>query len=143
MVWITSFSSRGDDSAARLRVTRDRTAFNQAVGQAQLAGSIHGGLQADGGETSGLLKPATLPATNQIVVDRVRYEATSPWPAPTNGSALQLRDASQTTVALPTGPWCNRQSRRHRIWCCWITPAWRFMRSVKSGRRELVSLGVQ
>jgi hypothetical protein len=44
------------------------------------------------GETLTLFRPS---GTNEIVVDRVRYEPTAPWPAPTYGVSLQLVDAAQ------------------------------------------------
>ncbi len=51
-----------------------------------------GSLDTDG-ETLTLFRPGT--GTNQIVVNRVRYEAAAPWPVITNGASLQLIDATQ------------------------------------------------
>jgi hypothetical protein len=54
-----------------------------------------GGLQADG-ETLTLVKPGATPAQD-VVVDKVRYEGSTPWPALANGtgSAIQLLDSAQ------------------------------------------------
>jgi hypothetical protein len=77
-----------------LVLAKDRTKFMNAYGPAvQVYDGFGGNLQSEG-ETISLLKPGS--GTNQpMVVDRVRYEAVTPWPAITNGAALQLRDASQ------------------------------------------------
>lgn len=78
---------------SHLLLAKDRTSFHTAFGALPVFDSYSGNLQA-GGETLSLLKPG--PQTNQaVVVDRVRYESASPWPAPGNGFALQLRDAGQ------------------------------------------------
>lgn len=75
-------------------LARDRTPFMTAYGSSiPVFDGFAGNLQSDG-ETISLLQPG--PVTNQpIVVDRVRYEAVTPWPVITNGAALQLRDATQ------------------------------------------------
>lgn len=59
-------------------------------------GTFDGNLQS-GGETLSLIKPGPVPAQD-VVVDRVRYEATAPWPTTLltePGVSLQLRDAAQ------------------------------------------------
>lgn len=77
-----------------LVVAKDRTKFMTAYGAGvPVLDGFAGNLQANG-ETLSLLQPGT--GTNQpLVVDRVRYEAVTPWPVITNGAALQLRDAAQ------------------------------------------------
>ncbi len=75
-------------------LAKDRTPFMTAYGPGiQVFDGFSGDLQSDG-ETISLVKPGT--GTNQpTFVDRVRYEAVTPWPVITNGAALQLRDATQ------------------------------------------------
>ncbi|MBC8094897.1 MAG: lamin tail domain-containing protein, partial [Akkermansiaceae bacterium] len=46
------------------------------------------------GETLTLFRPGPLPG-QEMVVDRVRYEAAAPWPTATNGASLQLVDSAQ------------------------------------------------
>ncbi len=46
------------------------------------------------GETLTLFRPGEAPGSERVV-DRVRYEATPPWPPATNGASLQLLDAAQ------------------------------------------------
>ncbi|HEX5218058.1 MAG TPA: lamin tail domain-containing protein [Verrucomicrobiae bacterium] len=77
-----------------LVLTKDRTPFMTAYGASiPVYDGFAGNLQSNG-ETVSLLKPGA--ATNSpLVVDRVRYEAVSPWPVITNGAALQLQDAAQ------------------------------------------------
>ena len=85
----------------------DPFAFSQTYGLTNVPfGAFDGRLDEDG-ETLTLLRPGA--GTNQIVVDRVRYEAATPWPAATNGISLQLVDPSQDNsrvanwaVRLPT-----------------------------------------
>ncbi|MFO1512374.1 MAG: lamin tail domain-containing protein [Verrucomicrobiota bacterium] len=73
-----------------LVLARDRVVFNTLYGPDILVfDQYSGNLQSDG-ETLSLLKPGESNA-----VDRVRYEATEPWPAPSPGMSLQLRDPSQ------------------------------------------------
>ncbi len=76
-----------------LTVAQDPFAFSQAYGITNFAfDRFIGNLDSDG-ETLTLFRPGA--GTNLIVVDRVRYEATTPWPAATNGRSLQLVDATQ------------------------------------------------
>lgn len=68
----------------------DRAVFNALYGGGILVfDQFSGNLQPDG-ETLSLLAPG-----DSNVVDRVRYEASEPWPAPTAGMSLQLRDPTQ------------------------------------------------
>ncbi|MGC3959434.1 MAG: lamin tail domain-containing protein [Verrucomicrobiota bacterium] len=59
-------------------------------------GTFNGNLQSDG-ETLSLIQPGLTPEQD-LVVDRIRYETTAPWPTTPlaqPGTALQLRDAAQ------------------------------------------------
>ncbi|MGA2852865.1 MAG: lamin tail domain-containing protein [Verrucomicrobiota bacterium] len=71
-------------------LAKNRVAFGNLYGAGILvADEFSGNLQSDG-ETLTLLQ------SNQTnVVDRVRYEAGSPWPATAPGMSLQLRDPTQ------------------------------------------------
>jgi hypothetical protein len=51
------------------------------------------------GETLTLLMPGALP-NSEVVVDRVRYSALPPWPAPTPGLSLQVMDVAQDNSCL-------------------------------------------
>lgn len=76
-----------------LVLAADRAAFMTVYGpNVPLFDVFAGQLQADG-ETLSLLRPA--PDGTWIVVDRVRYEATPPWPLPEPGQSLQLRDPAR------------------------------------------------
>ncbi len=75
-----------------LVLARSRTTFAATYGAlAPVFDEFAGALQADS-ETLSLLAP-----TNDVVADRVRYEAGAPWPelAPSLGAALQVRDPIQ------------------------------------------------
>lgn len=77
-----------------LLLAKSRAAFSLAYGPTiDVFDEFGGNLQSDG-ETLSLLKPGAPPGT-AIVVDRVRYEAASPWPAAVPGTSLQLRDPAQ------------------------------------------------
>jgi hypothetical protein len=59
-------------------------------------GTFNGGLQSDG-ETLSLIQPGAAP-TPDVVIDRVRYEPSAPWPAAPAmrpGTSLQLIDPGQ------------------------------------------------
>ncbi len=59
-------------------------------------GTFTGGLQQDG-ETLSIIKPGTAPEPD-LLVDRVRYEASAPWPTlplTSPGTSLQLLDATR------------------------------------------------
>jgi hypothetical protein len=108
-------------------LTKDRTAFNTAYGPGiTLLDGFTGNLQSNG-ETISLLKPGVVP-NQPIVVDRVRYEAVTPWSAISNGASLQLRDAAQDNSrvanwnvgALSTQPAQNLPLLSY-------TNAWKFM----------------
>src|SRR6185369_10028746 len=74
-----------------LLLAKDREAFNSLYGSGVLvSGQYDGNIQLNG-ETLSLLKPVN--ASSNLVVDRVRYESSAPWPATAPGFALQLRDA--------------------------------------------------
>lgn len=55
---------------------------------------VYGGSLDPQGETLTLFRPGGLPG-EEIVVDRVRYEASAPWATLAGGSSLQLIDASR------------------------------------------------
>lgn len=78
-------------------LAKDLLAYRAAYGSnAPLPLATYTGVLRNDGETLTLLRPD--PATGQeVVVDRVRYESTPPWPAAANGtgSALQLIDPAQ------------------------------------------------
>jgi hypothetical protein len=77
-----------------LVLAKSRAAFRTAYGtNVYVFDEFSGNLQSNG-ETLSLLKPGA-PLGTSIVVDRVRYEAASPWPAAVAGTALQLRDPAQ------------------------------------------------
>jgi hypothetical protein len=77
-----------------LVVARNLQAFAQAHGTGvALAGQFDGELD-PAGETLTLFRPGPTNGA-ALVVDRVRYEALTPWPERSAGAALQLTDAAQ------------------------------------------------
>ena len=80
-----------------LVLAKDVLAYRAAYGSnAPMPLATYTGVLRNDGETLTLLRPD--PVTGQeVVVDRVRYESTPPWPPGANGtgSALQLIDPSQ------------------------------------------------
>ncbi len=76
-----------------LVLAEDAFAYNATYGAASVAFDTFNGSLDNSGETLTLFRPGS--GTNELVVDRVRYEAVAPWPAATNGSSLQLVDATQ------------------------------------------------
>src|SRR5688572_1501174 len=77
-------------------LAKKRGAFTTAYGLTiPIAGEFDGELDPDG-ETLSLVKPGVTEAED-IVIDRVRYEATAPWPPSPEGigAALQLVDVEQ------------------------------------------------
>jgi Lamin Tail Domain/CotH kinase protein len=81
-----------------LVLVKNRSAFTAAYGATiPVFDQFDGNLQS-GGETITLIKPGATPAED-VVIDKVRYEAVLPWPMGTNGiptaSSIQLIDASQ------------------------------------------------
>lgn len=77
-----------------LVLAKSRAAFSTAYGpNVYVFDEFSGNIQSNG-ETLSLLKPG-VPAGTFIVVDRVRYEAASPWPVAVPGASLQLRDPAQ------------------------------------------------
>ncbi|MBP8259618.1 MAG: lamin tail domain-containing protein [Verrucomicrobia bacterium] len=77
-----------------LVLAKDRTAFNMAYGRNMAVFDQYDGHLQQDGETLSLLEPVAASGPERVI-DRVRYEAAAPWPAPVPGSSLQLRDASQ------------------------------------------------
>jgi hypothetical protein len=91
-------------------LARDPQALAAADASALADDAYPGNLDPDG-ETLTLFRPGALP-DDEIVVDRVRYEAAAPWPDAAPGSSLQLVDAArdnsrvanwESTVAGPAG----------------------------------------
>jgi hypothetical protein len=71
-----------------LMLVKSRLAANIAYGAAlKIADEFSGSLQSDG-ETLSLLQPGLTPEQD-LVVDRVRYEAVAPWAIPAGGTSLQ------------------------------------------------------
>lgn len=99
-----------------LVLAQDRTAFATAYGKAiPVFDQFGGNLQTDR-ETLTLLVPGPTPAQN-VIVDKVRYETTPPWPVLVGGAgaSLQLIDATQDhgrvanwAPATPTPGTANR-----------------------------------
>jgi hypothetical protein len=84
-----------------LVLAKDRNAFSAAYGPAlRVFGEYDGSLDNDG-ETLSLIQPGPTPAED-VVVDRVRYEAIAPWPTAANGAgpSLQLLDAQQDNARV-------------------------------------------
>lgn len=71
--------------------------YSQTYGLTNVPFGVYDGTLDPEGETLTLFRPG---ATNEIVVDRVRYEATAPWMTATNGISLQLVDAAQDNVRV-------------------------------------------
>ena len=79
-----------------LVVVKDKLAFAATFGgNIPVLGEFSGALQNDG-ETLSLVKPGATPAED-VVIDRVKYNDTLPWPEPADGfgPSLQLIDARQ------------------------------------------------
>ena len=77
-------------------IVKDRTIFAQVYGDyVPVAGQFAGGLD-NVGEALTLLIPGRVPSQN-VVIDKVRYESALPWPsfAAGGGAALQLVDSGQ------------------------------------------------
>jgi len=93
-----------------LVLVKDFVAYWTAYGMAVPAfDSFPGNLQSDG-ETLTLIRPGATPA-DDLVVDRVTYAATLPWPesAAGQGAALQLIDPAQDNSRV--GNWSDNAPR--------------------------------
>jgi hypothetical protein len=77
-----------------LVLAADPFIYSQTYGPAGVAYDIFDGTLDRDGETLTLFRPETA-STNQVVVDRVRYEIAAPWPVITNAASLQLLDAAR------------------------------------------------
>ena len=78
-----------------LVLAEDRVAYANAYGNTRpLFDQFDGTLDPEG-ETLTLFRPDPVVSNQYEVVDRVRYEATVPWPTATNGVSAQLIDAAQ------------------------------------------------
>lgn len=80
---------------AFLVLAKDRTAFAASYGNTLPLFDVYSGSLDTIGETLTLFRPDPVRTNQEMVVDRVRYEATTPWPVITNGASLQLIDAAQ------------------------------------------------
>jgi len=137
-----------------LVLAKDRVAFGNAYGGAlPVFDQFPGELQLDG-ETLSLIKPGATPAQD-VVVDRVRYDGTLPWPAAASGtgSSFQLLDPSQDNSRV--GNWFS--SFTPAVYCCGVSEptrtneGWRFVSasgSVASGigsgqMRLMIYLGTE
>jgi hypothetical protein len=91
-----------------LVLAEDRVAFGFAYGNTlPLFDRFSGNLDPTG-ETLTLFRPDPAQTNQELVVDRVRYEAGSPWPVSAAGAALQLIDASQDNSRVAN--WAEVQS---------------------------------
>jgi len=83
-----------------LVLAAERPAFMTEHGPDVLLFDVFNGRLQNDGETLTLLRPGT-GSEEWIVVDRVRYESSPPWPAPQPGQSLQLidPDADNSRVA--------------------------------------------
>lgn len=78
-----------------LVLVQDPAAFAAANGTNLPVFDQYGGNLSANGETLTLFRPDPAQPGQEAVVDRVRYEAATPWPVITNGASLQLIDAAQ------------------------------------------------
>jgi hypothetical protein len=78
-----------------LLLAKDAAAFAAAFGTNLPVFDIFNGSLDPDGETLTLFRPDQVVTNQDLVVDRVRYEAAAPWPAITNGASLQLIDSAQ------------------------------------------------
>jgi hypothetical protein len=88
-------------SGQRMLVVKDRGAFYSAFPNISAPVAVFDGNLDLDGETLTLIKPGAVPAED-IVVDRVRYEAAAPWAPGANGgsASLQLIDAQQDNARV-------------------------------------------
>jgi hypothetical protein len=114
-----------------LVIAKNRAGFAARYGlSAFVAGEFSGELQ-NNGETLTLIKSAATSNEVELIVDKVRYESTAPWPTNANGtgSSLQLIDPDQENARVAN--WFS--SYTPAVYCCGIsTPAttndgWRFV----------------
>jgi regulation of enolase protein 1 (concanavalin A-like superfamily) len=91
-----------------LVLAEDTFAYGQTYGLANVAFDRFDGTLDLDGETLTLFRPGA--GTNEIVVDRVRYEAVAPWAAATNGVSLQLVDALQDNSRVANWSVCTNDS---------------------------------
>lgn len=82
-------------SKSFLVLAKDRVALAEAYGSTlPVFDQFDGNFDPDG-ETLTLFMPDPAQTNQEVVVDRVRYEPTTPWSTITNGASLQLVDAAQ------------------------------------------------
>lgn len=81
-----------------LVLAKNRFVYSQTYGLTNVPYAEFAGALDNNGETLTLFRTGV--GTNQIVVDRVRYEAAAPWPIPASGSSLQLVDALQDNARV-------------------------------------------
>ena len=68
----------------------------------------YGGSLKPAGETLTLYRPGPDGTGQEVVVDRVLYEGSAPWPDTSNGGSLQLIDASRDNARV--GNWAQSQA---------------------------------
>jgi len=90
-------------------LAKDRVMFNTIHGPNVLVLDEYSGNLQSNGETLSLLRPG-----DSNAVDRVRYEAVAPWPAPTPGMSLQLRDPNQDNSRVAN--WSTAQTNSGPAW---------------------------
>lgn len=95
-----------------LVLAKNRGAFAAAYGSStNVLDEFDGELDTDG-ETLTLIRPA---GTNEVVIDKVRYETKAPWPESANGAgaSLQLIDASQDNARVSN--WSDGSTWRYYV----------------------------
>ena len=78
-----------------LVLAKDPVAFATAYGNTLPVFDQYSGNLDPNGETLTLFRPDPVQPGQEVVVDRVRYEAAAPWPVITSGASLQLIDSAQ------------------------------------------------
>jgi hypothetical protein len=107
-----------------LVLTKDWHAYAKTYGLTNLPfGLFSGNLDPDG-ETLTLFRPGALPG-EELVVDRVRYEAAAPWPITANGVSLQLRDAAQDNSRVANWMAVNANLPAGQAWLNYAN-SWRY-----------------
>ncbi len=84
------------------------------------------------GETLTLYRPGALPG-EEIVVDRVRYEAGAPWVSSTGGKSLQLVDASRDNARVANWMSVDNRAPAAPIGLVGIGDTWKYYESGDPG----------
>jgi hypothetical protein len=125
-----------------LVLTKNRYDFTLTYGSTNAAfDEFDGGLDADG-ETLTLFRPGS--GTNEIVVDRIRYEAAPPWPVTVKGASLQLIDAAQDNSRVANwGVRTNVISIPPPIDLLPLAASWRYMQTTNLDGVAWISLNAK